>query len=73
MKDLAYSHLATVGFFTNRFKVNVMEQDVMPWLYGNVEKLVHSLDVTGKFPDEIMMYYFDEAEQVHRDTVERER
>jgi hypothetical protein len=34
----------------------------MPWLYDNVERLVHSLDVTGKFPDEIMMYYFDEAE-----------
>lgn len=62
MKGLAYNHLATVGYFTNHLKVNVMEQDVLPWLYQHVDNFVHSLDTIGKFPDEIMMYYFDETE-----------
>ena len=34
MKDLSYNHLATVGFFTNQFKVNVLEQQVVPWLFS---------------------------------------
>lgn len=73
MKSLTYNHLATVGFFTNRFKVNVMEQEILPWLFGKVENFVHSIDVTGKFPDELVVTYFDEAEAVHRETVEAER
>jgi hypothetical protein len=73
MKDFTYSHLATVGFFTNRFKVNVMEQEILPWLFSNVQEFVHALDTTGKFPDELMMAYFDEAEATHKETVEQER
>ena len=65
MKEHAYRHLADTGFFTNRFKVNVLEQNVLPWLTKKVAKFVVSLETTGKFPDEIMMSYFDEAEEIH--------
>ena len=51
MKNFGYSHLANVGFFTNRFQVNILEQDILPWLTQHVQKFVHSLEETGKFPD----------------------
>lgn len=73
MKDLCYNHLATVGFFTHTFKLTVLEQEILPWLFTNVQEFVHSLDTTGKFPDELVMTYFDEAEAIHKETVEQER
>ncbi len=45
----------------------------MPWLTAHVENFVHSLEETGKFPDEIMMSYFEEAEATHIQTVQTEK
>lgn len=36
IKDNSYKFLADVGFFTNKFKEQVLEQDVLPWLEGKV-------------------------------------
>ena len=41
MKDNAYKHLADVGFFTNSFKNQVLEQNVLPWLEAKVASFVH--------------------------------
>lgn len=73
MKEHAYRHLADTGFFTNRFQVNVLEQNVLPWLTKKVAKFVVSLETTGRFPDELMMSYFEEAEQIHSQTVAEEK
>eukprot|EP00347_Sterkiella_histriomuscorum_P006020 403354377 len=73
MKDHAYRHLADVGFFTNRFQVNVLEQNVFPWLTKKTAKFVLALETLGKFPDELMMSYFDESEEQHKITVEQEK
>lgn len=65
IKDFAYRHLADVGFFTNRFQVDILEQNVYPWLTKKVAKFVTQLDEVGRFPDEFVLSYFDEYEQQH--------
>lgn len=40
MKDYSYKDLSDTGFFTNRRKIEVYEQDVMPWLTKYVAKFV---------------------------------
>ena len=40
MKDYACKHLADVGYFTNKFKNEVLEQNVLPWLQSQVEEFV---------------------------------
>ena len=45
----------------------------MPWLTKKTAKFVVALETLGKFPDELMMSYFDEAEEIHKRTVAEEK
>ncbi len=40
LRSSAVSYLQDVGYFTDTFKVEVLEQNVMPWLFGRVEGFV---------------------------------
>ncbi len=40
MKENSYRYLTDTGFFTNKRQVEVLEQNVMPWLTKKVEKFV---------------------------------
>jgi hypothetical protein len=51
IKENSYKYLADVGFFTNKFKEQVLESEVLPWLEGKVIEFVKQLDFFGKFPD----------------------
>ena len=51
LKGHAYQLLADTGFFGNMFKEVVLEQNVMPWFYGEVEKYVKLYQENLKFPD----------------------
>ena len=37
-------YLFDVGYFSNKFRVEVLEQDVLPWLENKVEDFVKELD-----------------------------
>jgi hypothetical protein len=39
---------------------------VFPWLTKKTAKFVVALETMDKFPDEFMMSYFDEAEDIHK-------
>lgn len=41
VRENAYKHLIDVGFFTNSFKNQVLEQNVLPWLESKVVSFVH--------------------------------
>jgi hypothetical protein len=51
MLGSAIGYLTDVGYFTDTFKVDVLEQNVLPWLFGRVEGFVEELDVLGDFGD----------------------
>lgn len=51
----------------------MLEQNILPWLTKKTAKYVIALESLGKFPDELMTSYFDEAEEVHKQTVAEEK
>jgi hypothetical protein len=44
LKNSAVQYLTDVGYFTNTFQVDVLEQNVLPWLFNRVESFVSELD-----------------------------
>jgi hypothetical protein len=65
----AYSYLKDVGYFTDTFKVDVLEGDVLPWLYGKVEELVSESEVAGDFSDVLVGDNIDLEMKAHEATV----
>lgn len=66
-------YLFDVGYFSNKFRVEVLEQDVLPWLENKVEDFVKELDEFYQFPDTIVDEFAQEFRDDHRLTVEQER
>lgn len=66
MKDHVYKYLADVGFFTNKFKNQVLEQEVLPWLQSKVFEFVKELDDLNKFPDSFLQDHVNDFEHVHQ-------
>lgn len=65
-------HLADTGFFADRFRTEVLEQNVLPWLYAETEKYVRQLDEVIKLPDDFVKVLVLEDEALHAETVEAE-
>lgn len=47
LKSSAIGYLGDVGYFTDNFNVNVLEQNVLPWIIGHVEGFVEELNNLG--------------------------
>ena len=45
LRENVYQRLADVGFFTNNFRINVLDNDVVPWLHEKVFEFVQDLEV----------------------------
>ena len=73
MRASAQQYLQDVGYFTNTFEVDVLEQNVMPWLFSKVEGLVEELDDLGNFPDLFIGANVDSFLKDHVETVQQER
>jgi len=73
MKSSAEQYLKDVGYFTNTFEVDVLEQNVMPWLFNKVEGFVEELDDLGNFPDLFLGANVDDFLKDHVNTVQAER
>jgi hypothetical protein len=58
IKDNTYKFLVDVGYFTNSFKNQVLEQNVLPWLEQKVISFVQQLDDLSKFPDNFILDHF---------------
>lgn len=65
----SYSYLKDVGYFVDTFKVEVLEGDVLPWLFGKVEEFVEEIDVTGDFSDVLVGSNIDSEMKAHEITV----
>lgn len=72
LKSSAIGFLGDVGYFTDNFNVNVLEQNVLPWLLGHVEGFVDELDTLGQFSDVFVGSNLDECMTNHENTVRTE-
>ncbi len=71
VNSCAFTYLKDVGYFVETFKVSVLEQDVLPWLYTKVDAFLEDMDVAGDFPDVLLSV--DEEMKKHEATVQAER
>lgn len=69
----SYAYLKDVGYFVDNFKVDVLENDVLPWLFGKVEELVEEIDVAVNFSDVLVGKNVDLEMKAHENTVQAER
>lgn len=69
----SYSYLKDVGYFVDNFKVDVLEGNVLPWLFSKVEELVEEIDVAVNFSDVLVGKNVDSEMKAHEDTVQAER
>jgi len=53
LRENTYRYLSDVGFFTNQFKVNVLDHDVVPWLHQKAFEFVQDLEVQDKLKSEL--------------------
>lgn len=65
----SYAYLKDVGYFVDNFKVDVLENDVLPWLFGKVEELVEEIDVAVNFSDVLVGKNVDLEMKAHENTV----
>lgn len=69
----AVGYLRDVGYFTDTFQVEVLEQNVMPWLFEKVEGFVGELNTLGDFGDVFLGNNVEDFIEEHKKTVKLER
>lgn len=57
LKVNAITYLRDVGHFRDHFKQDVLEKEVMPWLFGNTAKFVAEMDSQNCYPDTLIGNY----------------
>ena len=73
IRENALGKLKDIGYFTNRFQVDILDNDVVPWLYEEAFKHIQELTVQQAIPNNLMLDHFIVEETQHNSTVERER
>ena len=69
LKTKSFVYLRDVGYFSDRFKEQILDQDVMPWLFSETEKFVAQQSSYKAYPNTLIAGYIDEASQKHIATV----
>lgn len=69
MLGSAVGYLRDVGYFTDSFQVDVLEQNVLPWLFEKVESFVGEIETVGEFGDVFLGNNVTECIDEHKKTV----
>ena len=69
LKANAYSHLADVGFFYNKFEDVTLKTDVLPWLFDEADKYLEELNAAENMPTEVSNSFIDELSNEHELTI----
>lgn len=69
IKLKSFVYLKDVGYFSDRFKEQILDQDVMPWLFNQTEKFVSQMKSYNAYPNTLIAGYIDETSQKHIATV----
>lgn len=73
MHGSALRYLGDVGYFTDAFQTEVLEQNVLPWLFSRVEGFVEEIEVLEQFPTEFLSSNLYDFVDTHDTTVKEER
>ena len=72
MKTNVYRFLADVGVFTNRFKEDVIENNIYPWIIDQSTDIVIDRALTYSYFDIFIGDFVSESDNQHRITVQAE-
>jgi len=73
IQKCSFQYLKDVGYFVEPFQTNVLENNVLPWLYTTVESLVNDMQVQVDFSDVLVGSNVNHELSVHEKTVQAER
>ena len=72
LKENTYSRLKSVGFYTDQFTVQVLDNDVVPWLHSKVFEFVQDLEVQESLPTRLAIDHLKTEQDTHIETVKAE-
>jgi len=73
LKENSYGHLKQVGFYTDQFKEQVLEENVVPWLQARVFEFIQDLEIQESIPTRMAIDHFNSEQMTHLDNVAAER
>lgn len=72
IRQNAFKKLKDLGFFADKFQVEVLDQDVVPWLYEEAFKHLMELEVQEALPTNLALDHLVCEETEHIATVKSE-
>lgn len=73
MRVNAFTILRDVGYFCDTFKTDVLELDVMPWLYSETNKQIELLEGHNAYPNTLISSHIQTRGKTHVDRVQQYR
>lgn len=73
LKVQSFVDLRDVGYFGNKFKQEVLETNVMPWLYKETQNCIGALASQTSYPTTLINNYLETKAQRHTDKVKEYR
>lgn len=72
LRENTFRKLKDVGFYTSTFKVDVLDNDVVPWLHEKAFQIIKELEVKNNLPTSLASDCLKSEESIHADTVKAE-
>lgn len=69
LRENTFKHLKDVGFYTDNFKVDVLDNDVVPWLHARCFEFIQTLEVEDSVPTALTKDHLKSEEDIHTKTV----
>jgi hypothetical protein len=70
IRQNAFRKLMDMGYFTNQFQVEVLDNDVVPWLYEEAFRHLQEITVQQSIPSNLALDHLISQEIIHNLTVE---
>ena len=61
--------LKDVGYFSDRFREQVLDGDVMPWIFTQTEKFYKDMSSYNAYPNTLIAGYLEDASATHVEKV----
>ena len=72
LRENVFRNLANVGFYTNSFKIDVLDNDVVPWLYEKAFEFVQDLEVQESLATILAKDHLIDQQKIHKQCVAEE-
>lgn len=72
LRENTFKNLTDVGFYTDNFKINVLDNDVVPWLHAKCFEFIQDLEVEESVPTSLAKDHLLSEEDEHAKTVTAE-